>query len=793
MSLASLNDKQLEALLDQLKYETKREGVRLYKPQKKQQEFHAAGKDYREVMFAAGNQCITPWTFLETQGSTVRCADILFEPSSRVQALAGGKEQTVDTQGWFLRGIAPAFRVLLDTGRWFDCSAEHQALTDEGYLPIAQLVLRAGGLRYWRTHADLQASCATGDYLGGQRPHLEEGSAQASPRTLRDAHGCSLSWRLGDAMARTPEHIRSCLASGHQPTAAGDRQHFEALFERFSGPVSCTPSQLTLGDIQAQTQLVLALGDGLRSSRAQGRHQVSCPGLSKLDLDHCVLETIEPLPEAYLSASPSQRQLSLQDAMHEAVLGAEEAAIYIPYSPLKLIGAAIVALVPIGYQPLIDTQVPDLHNFKAGGVFHHNCGKSYSAAAELAIHLTGEYPTWWEGRRWDRPISAWCAGVTGESTRDTLQRLLMGPPGSFGTGAIPADCIVSYTSGRGVAEALDTVIIKHKSGGQSTLGFKSYALQREKWQGSTLDLVAFDEEPPADVFLEGLTRTNATNGRVWLTFTPLLGMSEVASRFFEQESPDRKLISATIEDAAHYTPEQRARIIASYPAHEREARTKGIPSLGSGRVFPLAEEQITVEPFAIPKHWPKICGVDFGWDHDAAAAWLAWDRDTDTLYLYDVFKMREATPQIQAPAIRARGAWIPVAWPHDGLQHDKGSGIQLAEQYRAAGVNMLGEKATHAPAFGQREGEGGFGLEAGISEMLERMETGRWKVFNHLADWLAEFRLYHRDGGQIVKKRDDAISASRIAMMMKRFASVEPRSGTGKVHTVNFGARKGGY
>lgn len=419
-------------------------------------------------------------------------------------------------------------------------------------------------------------------------------------------------------------------------------------------------------------------------------------------------------------------------------------------------------------------------------------GKSLCAANALAIILTGEYPDWWTGKRWDRPIACWVGGVTAESTRDAMQRLLMGRPGSYGTGAIPADRIDGFTSARGVADALDTILVKHKSGGKSSLTFKAYKDGREKWQAETLDLVAFDEEPPLDIYTEGLTRTNATGGIVWLTFTPLLGMSEVVSRFFEEENPDRNIVTMTIYDVDHYSDEERERIIRSYPAHERDARAKGIPTLGSGRVFPVTEESIKVEAFPLPKHWPRICGVDFGYDHNAAAAWLAWDRDTDTLYLYDVFVMKGTTPMIQAPSIIAKGKWIPVAWPHDGLQHDKGSGVQLAEQYRAAGVNMLAEKATHAPAMGQKEGEGGFGLEAGISEMLERMETGRWKVFDHLNDWFAEFRQYHRKDGQIVKKKDDAISASRYAMMMKRFAVVEPRP-MGRVVTVNFGARKGGY
>lgn len=229
----------------------------------------------------------------------------------------------------------------------------------------------------------------------------------------------------------------------------------------------------------------------------------------------------------------------------------------------------------------------------------------------------------------------------------------------------------------------------------------------------------------------------------------------------------RSVTTMTIDDAEHYTPEQRAAIISSYPAHEREARVRGIPSMGSGRVFPITEEEITCDPFRWPSHWPQIVGIDFGWDHPFGAARLVWDRDNDCVYLVSEYAQREATPIIHAAAIKPWGAWIPVAWPHDGLQHDKGSGESLAPQYKAQGLNMLPERATFR--------DGGNGVEAGIMEMLDRMQTGRFKVFSTCGGWFQEFRLYHRVDGLIIKERDDRISASRYALMMLRFARTEPR------------------
>lgn len=398
-------------------------------------------------------------------------------------------------------------------------------------------------------------------------------------------------------------------------------------------------------------------------------------------------------------------------------------------------------------------------------------GKTVAGAAEVAMHLTGRYPDWWDGKRWDRP-TVWLAGSESyELTRDGVQRLLVGPPDKeeeWGTGFIPADCIVGRTRRMGVSNALDSVTVRHVSGGSSTLLFKAYEQGRGKWQANTVDGVWFDEEAPEDVYIEGITRTNATKGIILMTFTPLLGMSSVVARFLMEESDDRIVTTMTIDDAEHYTPEERARIIASYPAHEREARTKGIPSLGSGLIFPVLEEDIVCQPFPIPEHWVQIGGLDFGWDHPTAAAALAWDRDTDVIYVTKTYRKREATPVIHAAAIKPwSGAdqWLRWSWPHDG-NNDTAAGTNLATQYRQQGLNMLPERATYE--------DGSNSVEAGLMEMLDRMQTGRWKVFSTCVEWLEERRMYHRKDGKVVKERDDTISASRYALMMKRFATVQP-------------------
>ena len=274
------------------------------------------------------------------------------------------------------------------------------------------------------------------------------------------------------------------------------------------------------------------------------------------------------------------------------------------------------------------------------------------------------------------------------------------------------------------------------------------------------------EEPDAAVFSEGLTRCNVSGGPAWLTFTPLKGHSEVVRRFLLEKSPDRCIINMTIDDALHYTDDQRAKIVAQYPAHEREARTKGIPVFGSGLIFPVSAESITCEHRDIPPHWARIGGLDFGWTHPSAAVELAHDRDTDTVYVTKTHRVSEASPITQAAALRPWGKELPWAWPRDGRRETlEGAGVPLAEQYKAQGLNMLHEHAQFE--------DGTVSVEAGLMEMLTRMETGRFKVFKHLNDWFQEFSMYHRKDSKVVKEGDDLMAATRYAIMMLRHASTK--------------------
>ena len=409
-------------------------------------------------------------------------------------------------------------------------------------------------------------------------------------------------------------------------------------------------------------------------------------------------------------------------------------------------------------------------------------GKSFCGAAEMSYHLRGIYPDWWKGRRYDQPITAWAGGVSNETTRDIVQAELLGSPDdpdAFGSGAIPKNYIIKTERKPGVPNAKSVALIRHVSGGNSSLHFKAYEMGVEKWQGRSVDVVWLDEEPSRDIYSQAVTRTLDRRGMVYMTFTPEAGMTETVAAFMNRIQAGQSLVNATWDDASekiksmkgqqgHLSEVVMEQILSAYSPHEREMRRYGRPSIGSGLIFPVDEEKIIIDPIAIKDHWPRIAAIDFGWDHPTAVVWCAVDRDEDVFYVYDCHRESKASPSIHAQAIRSRPHFIPIAYPHDGNRRDSMGNPGLADQYRNLGCNFLLEHFSNPPALGNNKGSNS--IEEGLMAMLQSMEAGNFKVFSTLSSWFEEFRMYHRKGGKVVPFRDDLMSATRYAFQSQRFA-----------------------
>ena len=379
-------------------------------------------------------------------------------------------------------------------------------------------------------------------------------------------------------------------------------------------------------------------------------------------------------------------------------------------------------------------------------------GKSEGVGGyETTLHLTGLYPNWWEGRRFDHPIQAWAAGDTNRTTRDIIQRILLGPVGAFGTGLIPSDMIVRHTVKVGIADAVESVFVNHISGGVSELTFKSYDSGRDQFQGTNRHLIWLDEESSRDIYVECLLRTMNVNGIVLATFTPLLGMSDVCRDFLQPEDGSKKYaVQATWDDVPHLSEDAKRELLASIPEYQREARSKGVPVLGAGAIYPVAESEFVIDPFELPAHYPRCYGLDVGWNR-TAAVWMARDNETQTFYLYREHYTAKAEPALHAAAIKVPGEWISGVIDPASCGASQIDGRKLIEVYRSLGLHL---------------GEADNAVEAGIYKVWNLLSTGRLKVFRGLSNWLSEFRLYQRDEeGKVKKVNDHLMDATRYCVM----------------------------
>ena len=400
-------------------------------------------------------------------------------------------------------------------------------------------------------------------------------------------------------------------------------------------------------------------------------------------------------------------------------------------------------------------------------------GKTECASPETAMHMTGIYPDWWEGKRFTKPVLVWTGSPTNETSRDIVQKALLGgvTKEDLGSGWIPKECIHGRPKNKqaGISDVVDLFRVKHISGGISSCVLKTYEQGWRKWQGTEPEVVWMDEEPEDNelqgkIYSEALTRLLTSHGIMMVTFTPLLGVTKLVEHF-QNGGDDIYLDTATWDDAPHLDETAKRELSASFQDYEREARTLGVPMMGEGRVFLTPEEELRVEPFEIPSYFARIKGIDFGIDHPAAVVDIAWDRDRDIIYITRAWKKKGSKPEEHAQAINNDTPWVPVAWPHDGTNREKGNGIRLKDNYRPYGVKLLSMSARYKNDIG-----GAQKVEPIIQDFDDRWRDGGLKVFSTCTSFFDEYRNYHRKGGALSKTRDDVLKACFYAVMMRRFA-----------------------
>jgi|19_taG_2_1085344.scaffolds.fasta_scaffold00084_40 phage terminase large subunit-like protein len=415
------------------------------------------------------------------------------------------------------------------------------------------------------------------------------------------------------------------------------------------------------------------------------------------------------------------------------------------------------------------------HDFLAAGREHrqrmllagNRVGKTMLSAYELRCHLTGDYPWWWDGRRFDYPITSWAMGVSGEQVRDVLQLSLLGELGDKGfdgSGMIEGEHIHSFSRSPQTPRLVKEVFVKHVNGGFSKLQFKMYTQDPHTLTGASIDFILVDEQPPDAVVSQLITRTmtgaRGEGGAILYSMTPELGRTRLIIKFMDEREDHQFLMQVNWSMAPHLTPEVQREILSAIPEYQHQMRRDGIPVLGVGMVFSIAEERIMCDPFEIPSYYKRLAGLDIGYmDHPTAGAWVAYDPDADCTYLTNTYSQSGEILSVNAAAMRLPTPDLLWVYPHDGKRRES-DGEDMAAKYRKHGLKC--ELQFENP-------EGGNALEPGIFELEDRMRTDRFKVFNcpQTQPFLREFRMYHRDEkGKIVALDDDVISATRYAAIM---------------------------
>lgn len=541
-------------------------------------EFFTAGKDYRERCFLAANRVgkalrngtpvATPYGWKEIEN--LRQGD---------QVIAGDGSVTIVT-GVYPQGVKPLYRMTFDVGETIDCCAEHLWKYQH---PRARYPYR-------QSHGKREPNPFFGEWkVANTAAILREVGANPITR-MRVVMPTSKPWELPTRPVDVPPYLLGvllgdgCMRNRVLSVTTADREIINAVEQtlpegmsirhlgRYDYRLSGTPNPLisslkALGiyDTLAHEKFVpddYRLNDrGTRLAVLQGLMDtdgsVTRTGAMEFSsTSERLASDVQFLVHSLGGKATIERRQTRYSHNGEKRSGrvSYRVRIRLNLCPFRLSRKAerwntrhntenrvLHHLEPCepGEATCISVAHPDHTFVTAHGIVTHN---TVAGGYETTAHLTGLYPEWWPGRTFKRPIRAWAAGDTNETTRDIIQLELLGNVVTVngrkaldGSGLIPRECIGQPKWKQGVMDLVDTVPILHRTGGWSHIGFKSFDQGRRSFQGTAKELIWLDEECPIDVYGECMMRVATTRGILMTTFTPLSGLSEQVLQFLPSE------------------------------------------------------------------------------------------------------------------------------------------------------------------------------------------------------------------------------------------------------------------
>jgi phage terminase large subunit-like protein len=410
-------------------------------------------------------------------------------------------------------------------------------------------------------------------------------------------------------------------------------------------------------------------------------------------------------------------------------------------------------------------------------------GKTVSTCYETAMHLTGRYPEWWQGKRFDKPITVMVAGEGWSQVALVLQKELMGTQDiklrdSIGTGAIPRSDIIVETTRSDGANVIG-VEIRHISGGKSYLLFANYTQEVRQMQGFKLDLAVFDEQPPDDFFSEIVTRTATTQGQVLCSFTPLKGLNGLVSKFWNREA-GYDFVRVAWSDVPEYDPwgepfllqSTRDQLERDYLPHEREARIAGKPVMGQGAVFQIRDWPTYGREdfrFEVASGIERIIALDLGLVNDRTVISLMyWDPREREAWLHRQITVKgidEANPTNYIQHLmRPEVIGTPIVLPPDAGTPGRYtmSSSSIRELFESYGLNVVSRPIMNpADSLGRTTNHKSYG----INVMRQMLEAGTLHINENCADFLREAQNYYVDPQGRFSDPDDCLDSCRYALL----------------------------
>lgn len=402
----------------------------------------------------------------------------------------------------------------------------------------------------------------------------------------------------------------------------------------------------------------------------------------------------------------------------------------------------------------------------------NRCGKTYSMAYELTCHLTGLYPTWWTGKRFTACQDWWVVGQSSQTVQQILQYELLGPIGEFGSGMVPLESIdpSSLPTATKIGVTIPGFKVLHASGGYSNVTFKSVEQGVLAFTGTAVS-VWIDEPVPLPIFVECATRTMTGDNILVVTATPITGLTDAILNFCDGDfkygeiNKHKIMVGITWDDVPHLSQDAKESLLSSTPPYQRDARSKGIPQLGEGAVYPIGESQYVTDPFEIPPHFKRVIGMDVGY-RMTAACYGAINPDTGEVYVTSEYLQGELTPVQHSINIKGRGDY-PIAIDPSSHGRAQADGQVIFDQLQDTGLDLYNAENAR---------------EAGLWTCLDLMQNGRLKVFNTCRNLIKEIGNMARDSkGKVVRSNEYHISDAFRYMVMTRDIAKTPTTSKKRV------------